>query len=150
MLFFFCARSRLRIGLARRVRPSHPASSTSFSAPTLNLVLTHEIPPAFRDVVHLLLYRQPPLGQSRVCQVAQLRTDGIHCRESAGTGARMSHQVSSRNGCCLFRHDHGPTFVPLSFILPHPPTIIVAAADSDVCCVCAMIEKENVSEDSIY
>ena len=31
-------------------------------------------------------YRQPPSGQSRVYQVTQLRTDDIHCRESAGTG----------------------------------------------------------------
>ena len=29
---------------------------------------------------------QPPPGQSRVDHVTQLRTDGIHCRESAGTG----------------------------------------------------------------
>ena len=58
---------------------------------SLNLILT----PAFRDGV--LLYRQPSPGQSvpirvlqyysiRVYQVTQLRSDGVHCRESAGTG----------------------------------------------------------------
>ena len=31
-------------------------------------------------------YCQPPSGQSRVYRVAQLRTDDVHSRESAGTG----------------------------------------------------------------
>ena len=39
-------------GLARRVRPSRPASACSFSTLRLNLVLTHGIPPAFRGDVH--------------------------------------------------------------------------------------------------
>ena len=30
--------------------------------------------------------RHTPSGQSRVYRVAQLRADGVHCRESAGTG----------------------------------------------------------------
>ena len=34
----------------------------------------------------MYLYRHPPSGQSRVYQVTQLRTDGVHYRESAGTG----------------------------------------------------------------
>ena len=48
------------------------------------LVLTHGIPPAFRDGVHM--YRQPPSGQSQVYHVTQLRTNGVDCRESTGTG----------------------------------------------------------------
>ena len=32
------------------------------------------------------LYRQPPTGPSRLYRVTQLRTDGVHCRESASTG----------------------------------------------------------------
>ena len=32
------------------------------------------------------LNRQTPSGQPRVHRVTQLRTDGVHCRESAGTG----------------------------------------------------------------
>ena len=35
-------------GLARRVQPSHPASTCSFSILRLNLVLTRGIPPDFR------------------------------------------------------------------------------------------------------
>ena len=30
--------------------------------------------------------RHTPSGQSRVYRIMQLRTDGVHCRESAGTG----------------------------------------------------------------
>ena len=50
-------------------------------------MLTHEIPPDFRGGVHLfILNRHTPSGQSRVNRVTQLRTDGVHCREFAGTG----------------------------------------------------------------
>ena len=34
----------------------------------------------------MYLNRHTSSGQSRVYRVTQLRTDGIHCRESAGTG----------------------------------------------------------------
>ena len=33
----------------------------------------------------IYLNRHTPMGQSRVYRVTQLRTDGVHCRESAGT-----------------------------------------------------------------
>ena len=47
----------------------------------------HGIPPDFRGGVHLfILNRHTPSGQSRVYRVTQLRNDGVHCRESAGTG----------------------------------------------------------------
>ena len=50
-------------------------------------MLTHEIPPDFRGGVHLFIFnRHTPSGQSRVNRVTQLRTDGVHCREFAGTG----------------------------------------------------------------
>ena len=42
-------------GLARQVRPSRPAPACSFSTLRLNRVLTHEIPPAFHDGVHLFI-----------------------------------------------------------------------------------------------
>ena len=41
-------------------------------------MLTHRIPTAFRDGVHI--YRQPPSGQSQVYRVTQLRTDGLQPR----------------------------------------------------------------------
>ena len=50
-------------------------------------MLTHGIPPDFRGGVHLFIKnRHTPSGQSRVHGVTQLRTDGVHCRESVGTG----------------------------------------------------------------
>ena len=49
--------------LARQVWPSRPALLRSFSTLRLNLVLTHGIPTAFRDGVHV--YRQPPSRESK-------------------------------------------------------------------------------------
>ena len=49
----------------------------------------------------IYLNRHTPSGQSRVYRVAQLRTDGVHCRESAGTGPVNLKVVP--NGCCLSR-----------------------------------------------
>ena len=47
-------------------------------------MLTHGFPPAFRDGIRIHL--QPPSGPCRVHRVTQLRIDGVHCRESAGSG----------------------------------------------------------------
>ena len=50
----------------------------------------------------ICLNRHTPSGQSRVYRVTQLRTDdGVHCRESAGTGPVNLKVVP--NGCCLSR-----------------------------------------------
>ena len=63
----------------------------------LNLVLTYGIPPEFRGGVHLfILKRHRPSGQSRVYRVTRLRTDGVHCREPAGTGP--AHRASKPQG----------------------------------------------------
>ena len=70
----------------KRVPPFRPASACSFSMLRLDLVLTYEIPPDFRGGVHLFIYRHTPSGQYRGYQVMQLRTGGVHCRESASTG----------------------------------------------------------------
>ena len=74
-------------GLARRVRPSRPASDCSFSIPSLNLVLTHGIPPDFRGSVHLLILTAIHHRASfefiglRICV-----PNSVHCRESVRTG----------------------------------------------------------------
>ena len=82
----------------------------------LNLVLTHRIPPEFRGGVHLfILNRHTPSAQSRVYRVTQLRTDGVHCRESAGTGPVNLKVV--RTGAALAGH-RGPINIRLSY--PHP------------------------------
>ena len=60
--------------------PRQPAHSPHSG---LNLVLTHGIIPDFRSGVRLFI---PPSSHPQVCQVTQLHNDGVHCRESAGTG----------------------------------------------------------------
>ena len=82
-----CPRSCLRIW-SRETGSAVPSRvSLLISILRLNLVLTYGIPPEFRDGVHLFMYnRHTSSGQSRVYRVTQLRTDGVHCRESAGTG----------------------------------------------------------------
>ena len=63
-------------------------------------MLTYRIRPEFRGGVHLFIYdRHTPLGQSRVSRVTQLRTDGVHCRESDGTEPVNLKGVP--NECCL-------------------------------------------------
>ena len=54
-----------------------------------------------------------PSGQSRVYRVTQLRTDGIHCRESAGTEAVVLKVVLVTGA--VFAGHHGPINVRLSF-----------------------------------
>ena len=83
---FPCPRSRLRIWTRETsLAVPSPASAWSFSKFRLNLVLTHGIPTAFRDGVHM--YRQPSSGQSQVHRVTRMRTDVVHCGESTDTGS---------------------------------------------------------------
>ena len=100
-----------RDGFSRPV----PRQPVHLSILRLNMVLTYGIPPEFRGGVHLW-NRHTPSGQSRVYRVTQLRTDGVHCRESAGTGPVNIKVVP--NECCLGRCHHGPINIRLSF--PHP------------------------------
>ena len=82
---FPCPRACLRIW-SREMGSAVPSRvSLLISILRLNVVLTYGIPPEFRGGVHLW-HRHTPSGQSRVYRVTQLRTDGVHCRESAGTG----------------------------------------------------------------
>ena len=60
-----------------------------------------------------------PLGQCRVYRVTQMRTNGVHSRESAGTGPLVSPQGKSSNGCCHFAGHHGPINVRLLFSHTH-------------------------------
>ena len=56
--------------------------------------------------------RHTPSSQSRVYRVTQLRTDGVHCRDSAGTGP-VNLKVAP-NGCCLGRSSWTKLYAPLS------------------------------------
>ena len=99
---FPCPRSRLRIW-SRETGSAVPSRvSLLISILRLNLVLTYGIPPEFRVGVYLfILTRHTPSGQSRVYRVTQLRTDGVPCRVSAGTGPVNLKLVP--NECCLGR-----------------------------------------------
>ena len=55
--------------------------------------------------------RYTPSGQSRVYLVTQLRTDGVHCRESTGTGPVVSKVIP--NGFCLGRSPWTNKYAPL-------------------------------------
>ena len=81
---FSCPRSRLRIW-SRETGSAVPSRvSLLISILRLNMVLTHEVPPDFR-AAPIYSYRHPLSGQSRVYQITQLRTDGVHNRKCAGT-----------------------------------------------------------------
>ena len=89
---FSCPRSRQRIW-SRETGSAIPSRvSLLISILRLNLVLTYGIPPEFRGGVHLW-NRHTPSGQSRVYRVTQLPTDGVHCRESVGTGPAVLKAV---------------------------------------------------------
>ena len=100
--FIPCPRSCLEIW-SRETGSAVPSRvSLLISILRLNLVLTYGIPPEFRGGVHLFIYnRHTPLDQSRVYRVTQLRTDGVQCQESAGTGPVNLEVVP--NECCLGR-----------------------------------------------
>ena len=53
--------------------------------------------PRWRTFIYI--NRHTPSGQSRVHRVTQLRTDGVHCRESAGTRPVNLNVIP--NGCCI-------------------------------------------------
>ena len=75
-------------------------------------MLTYGIPPEVRGSDHLfILNRHTPSGQSRVYRVTQLRTNGVHCQESAGTGPVNLKVVP--NECCLGRSPWTNLYAPL-------------------------------------
>ena len=75
------------------------------------------IPPEFRGGVYLFIlnHHNTPSGKSRVYRVTQLRTDGVHCRESAGTGPVNLKVVP--NVCGLGESSWIDLYAPF---FPHP------------------------------
>ena len=96
-----------------------------------------------------------PSGQSRVYRVTQLRTNGVHCRESAGTGPVVPNKVVPVTGAALAGH-HGSINLRLSFLTQTqfksaPPSLVRTYGSvlalrswtivSCVClCLCAFIK----------
>ena len=95
-LIFPCPRSRLRIGLARRVWQSRPELPRSISILGLNLIgcCLRNSYRFSRWRPFMYLYRH----KSRVYRVTQLRTDGVHCREFADTG-QVNLKVVPNEAC---------------------------------------------------
>ena len=116
ILFPFPVRT-IEFGLARRVRPSCPASACSFLALILNLVLYSGSGFAFGDGV-IYLYRQPPSGLSRVYKVTQMLSDSVHCRKAASQRRVVCLQSGSSHSCCLIRLTLGHFWC--AFLSPHP------------------------------
>ena len=85
-LMFPCPRSHLRIW-------SRETGSAVPSRVSLLILRTQDESGAYsrhsprfpRRCPFIYLNRHTPSGQSRVYRVTQLRTDGVRCRESAGT-----------------------------------------------------------------
>ena len=99
-IFFLCSRSPIWSRETGSAIPSRV--SLLISILRLNLMLTYGIPTEFGGGVHFFFSRHnTPSGQSRVDRVTPLRTDGVHYRESAGTGPVNLKVVP--NGCCLGR-----------------------------------------------
>ena len=61
-------------------------SACSFSIQTLNLVFTHGVPPDVHGGVHILLPAPHTIGLVPSLSGHAIATDGVHCRESVGTG----------------------------------------------------------------
>ena len=116
---FPCPRLHLRIW-SRETSSAVPSgvSLLIFSAPRLTLLVpTRGIPPTFQGDVHYLYY-QPTSGQSRVFQVTQLCTDGVHYRESAGIGSVFVRVVPVSSGAAFPGISRGQLMC--ASIVPHP------------------------------
>ena len=104
-------------GLARRVRPSRPASACSFSTLRLNLVLTRGIPPDFRGGAHLFI---PPYA---IGSVPSLSVHAIAYRCRSPPRVRLHRATSSPQGIvpvagAASAGQYGPINVRLSFLTP--------------------------------
>ena len=119
-LFIFRPHSRLRIWYRETGSAVPSGVSPLIHHTQAEYDATHAVPPAFRDGVRII-HRQPPSGESRFYGVTQLRTDGVQCRESAGTGPIIL-QVAPVTGAA-FSGIAMDKFLGASLIFPHPPVI---------------------------
>ena len=78
------------------------------------MVLTHGIPPTFPDGVHSFISSTAIGSIPSLYQLSQLRTDGVHCREPAGTGP-VVFKVVRVTAAAFSGITNGLIFVRLSF-----------------------------------
>ena len=82
-------------------------------------IVTHHLSFSERvAIANLPLYRHTPSDQSRVYRVTQLRIDGVHCQESAGTGP-VVFKVLLVKKCAAFAGHHRSNIVRLFFPTPN-------------------------------
>ena len=104
--------SRDRFGSAAPHQSAHLHSQAESGA------YFYGILPEFRGGVQLYLFKlngHTPSSQSRVYRVTKLLTDGVHCRESAGTGPIILKVVPKS---VALAGQHGPINMRLSFPTP--------------------------------
>ena len=84
---FLCSRSRLRIWSSETCSavPSRASLLILHTQAKIWCLLTGFL--SISTATCIYLYRHTPSGQPRVYLVTHLRTDGVHCRESASTGS---------------------------------------------------------------
>ena len=116
-IFSPCPRLRLNVCFAKRVRPSCPASASSFCTLRLNLVLTHGTPPVFRDGVTIYGvsgHRVSPelIGSRKSVPIV------FTAKSPLAQGKYSPQGCSSGGWCCLFRFHYGQIFVRVSFSTP--------------------------------
>ena len=108
-------------GLARRAQPSRPASACSspYTQGESN-AFSRDSSLFPRRRLFIYLNRHTWSGQSRVYRVPQLRTGGVHCRESASTGPVVLNVVSVTGAVSLkVTMDQ----LMCASFFPHPPLV---------------------------
>ena len=76
----------------------------------------------------IYLNRHTPSGQYRVYRLTQLRTNGVHCREVAGTGPVVLKVIVPVTGAAIFQVTMGQ--LVCSSLFPHPIFIVFLIVDA--------------------
>ena len=109
-----CLRTRLRIW-SRETGSAVPSHVSLLILHTQTAAYSRNSSRVPRRRPSIYFNRHAPSGQSRVYRVTQLRTDGVHCRESVGTGSVNLKVVPKR----VFKRKNQSTPRPSE----HPPVM---------------------------
>ena len=104
LVFFTIRRGTFPYGVEDNASTISQTPTTHYTNTRVKLTIITHLSFSERIAIANLSFihnRQTPSGQSRVCRVTQSRTDGVHCRESAGTGPVNLKVV--QNECYLDR-----------------------------------------------
>ena len=126
-------------GFGRPV-PRQPAYSPQSSYIWCLLIIAGILP--ISAAASIYLDRHTPSGRSRIYRVMEMRTDGGHCQESAGTGPVVLKVV--RVTGVAFAGHHGPINVRPSF--PKLDTTILYTV---LCCTYRQLYRWHVTWDKV-